>query len=142
MKYHKSVCAERIPGAAWHVIVALLAGSVAVGGCTSKPAGRPDRSVVSGTVKYKDKPVTGGRLTFISAANSGNTAMCLIHEDGTFSVGDAPLGENKVTIDTESTKPELGARYVQIPTKYSASPTTGLTFDVKLGENTADFDLK
>jgi len=47
-----------------------------------------------------------------------------------------------VTIDTESLKPELGPRYVQIPTKYSTAQTTDLTATVKPGDNMADFNLQ
>src|SRR5262245_7817127 len=85
-------------------------------GCGPKRAVRADRSVVSGTVTYQGKPVTGGVITF-TGANS-DTESGMVRENGSFYVENAPVGENKVTVDPEQIKPELGSRYIKLPAKY------------------------
>lgn len=123
------------------VFVGVIACFVATTGCSPQRAQRADRAIVSGTVNFKGKPVPGGVITF-TASESGNTAGGMLKADGTYYIEDAPFGENKVTIDPEAVKPELGSRYVQIPAKYLQAGTSGLTFKIELGENTADFNLE
>jgi hypothetical protein len=86
--------------------------------------------------------VKGGVVRFISVANPNQTSGCSIKEDGSFFVEDAPIGETRVTIDTESIGPELGSRYVKLPAKYLKPETSGLTITVLAGENTSDFALQ
>ena len=81
-------------------------------------------------------------LIFISAKDGNISASCGLQEDGTYFVSDAPIGDTKVTIETETLKTGLGPRYMQIPTKYSVPQTSGLTHTVTPGENTANFDLQ
>jgi hypothetical protein len=109
-------------------------------GCGPKRAVRADRSVVSGTVTFQGKPVSGGVITFTSS--SGDTAGGMLREDGTYYIEDAPMGDTKVSIDTESIRPELGGRYVKLPAKYVQASTTDLSHKVEGGENTADFKLE
>jgi hypothetical protein len=123
------------------VAVGIFANILATGGCGPNRVQRADRAAVTGTVTYMGKPVSGGIVTFTSASN-GATADCMLKSNGKFAVGDVPQGEVKVTIDPESIKPELGSRYVQLPAKYLSAQTSGLSFDVKPGDNTADFDLQ
>lgn len=120
------------------VVAALMLSAM---GCQSKPVQRPDRGSVSGVIRYKGSPVKGGRVAFTSSSNPNETAMCLLQEDGSYSVWDAPLGKIVVTVDTETTKPELGDRYVALPAKYAHENTSGLSLEVQLGENQKDFDL-
>lgn len=142
MGFCKSTCTARILGGRCYVVVSLLVIFAASGGCAHKPTPRLDRGAVSGTVKYKGKPMTGGRVIFISAKDAVASASCMLQENGTYMVGDAPIGETRVTIDTESIKAHIPERYVQIPAKYLSAETSGLTYDVKPGDNTADFDLQ
>lgn len=120
------------------VAVACFAGLL---GCGPQRAERSDRAIVSGTVIFKGKPVPGGVITFV-ASDSGNTAGGTLKSDGTYYIEDVPVGENKVTIDPEAIKPELGSRYVQIPAKYLQTGTSSLTFNAQSGENKADFTLE
>ena len=73
---------------------------------------------------------------------SDNTAIFMLHQNGTYDIDDVPIGDNKVTVDTEAYKPELGSRYVKVPAKYLQPETTSLTFKVEGGNNTANFDLQ
>lgn len=59
---------------------------------------------LSGTVKYKGAPVTGGTLTLSSKA--GGNYSTSIGEDGTYSLAQLPAGEATVTIETESISPQ------------------------------------
>jgi hypothetical protein len=138
----KLIGGRRVPHGTICIVVYVIAGMVSNSGCTQKAGPRPDRAYVSGTVKFKDKLVTGGTLTFVSVIDPNATAGCLIREDGTYRVADAPIGQTQIAIDTESLKPELGGRYVQIPTRYSAAQTSGLTYTIEPGKNkNADFKL-
>jgi hypothetical protein len=118
------------------LIVVIIIASVAVTiGCGPQRAERPDRAIVSGTITYQGKPVSGGNIAFI-AASGGNTASGVLKSDGSYSIDDAPIGQNQVSIDTESIKPYLGPNYVKLPEKYLSPEKSGLTFEVKAGENT------
>ena len=121
--------------------VGALVCFVATAGCSPQRRQRPGTAIVTGTVKYQGQPVTGGTLTFVSTKDPLDVATCKIRSTGTFAVADAPIGEAKVTIDTESTKPELGDRYIKLPAKYLQAATTDLTRTIEPGENKIDFDL-
>jgi hypothetical protein len=124
------------------VVVIAIACIAVTAGCGPQRAERPDRALVTGKVTYQGKPVPGGIITFMVTTGSGNTAGGMLRADGSFYMEDAPIGENQITIDTEAIKPELGSRYVQLPEKYLSPEKSGLTFDVKAGENQADFALE
>jgi hypothetical protein len=109
-------------------------------GCGPKRAVRADRAVVAGTVTFGGKPVPGGLITFNGA--NGNTDQGMLRNDGSFYVENAPIGESKVTVDTEQIKPELGSRYVKLPEKYLKPETTDLKVTVEAGTNKADFNLE
>jgi hypothetical protein len=109
-------------------------------GCGPNRAQREGRAVVSGTVTFNGKPVPGGIITFLSP--SGATAGGMLRSAGNYYIEDAPIGKNKVTVDPEAIKPELGSRYVQVPPKYLKPDMTDLKVTIEAGENRADFELK
>jgi hypothetical protein len=77
--------------------VVLAAGAA---GCS-----KPKRAPVTGTVKLKGgKLVTAGQVSFW--ANDKLVGSAAIGADGTYSVSDAPVGEDKVTVVTP--KPRMG----------------------------------
>jgi hypothetical protein len=114
--------------------------SIAISGCGPSRSVRADRARVTGTVTYQGKVVPGGKIKF--TRTDGNTAGFKLHEDGTFDIDDVPIGENKVTVDTEIYRPELGSNYVKLPEKYLKPETTNLTFKVEAGENKFDVKLE
>ena len=129
----------------------VLAALVGCGGDSSKAA-------LKGKVTYKGAPVTGGTITLIPA--SGGPFPITIKPDGSFAVGDAPVGPMKVTIETDTVSPPAAgfnmpmpkdakapevdttnqAKKVVIPAKYKSAETSGLTWDTKT-EKTKTFDL-
>ncbi len=66
--------------------------------------GGPSYTKVSGKVTYKNQPLPGGNLTFISTdKKGGNPGATDINEDGTFSLT-VPSGECVVSVTTEGLK--------------------------------------
>jgi hypothetical protein len=112
-----------------------------VAGCGG--TGRPDRTTVSGSVTYKGRPLHNAIVRFVSAADPFNASGGAIGADGSYQFGDVPIGPAKIYVDT-SAMSEFGPKSViEIPEKYADAETSGLTYDVKPGENTGvKFDLK
>jgi hypothetical protein len=129
--------------------------------------GKTKDATVSGKVTYHGQPVTGGSLT-LHPTDGGPDYPVTLNPDGTFQVAGAPLGEMKVTVETESLrnmpapgsnpygnfklppgqKPEAPppstedmGKYVKIPRKYQDVKTTPLTWTLKKGSEIKDFDL-
>ena len=119
-----------------------LAGLIGCGG-----GGGSDKATISGKVTYNDKPVTGGTLTLYSS--TGAPYPVNIKEDGTFNVsGDthrADGGGNRHR--PRAVAPPAGSTaapappHVVLPAKYKDPKTSGLTWEVKGGKNTKNFDL-
>jgi hypothetical protein len=145
-----------------------LRSLTAVGACFALTAllgcggGNGTKASLTGKVTYNSAPVTGGTISLIptSGASSGVPFPVTIKPDGTFDVGDAPMGPMKVTIETDSVSSaapsfpmpkganvpdppkETGpvAKKVVIPPKYAKPETSGLTWDTKT-EKTKNFNL-
>lgn len=84
--------------------LAVLVGIGCLGGFLSGCNKRSQGVAVNGTVAYKGKPVTGGKITFHPKAG-GPPYTAEILYDGTFVGRDVPvLGEVIVTIDTSHLK--------------------------------------
>ncbi|HZT82971.1 MAG TPA: hypothetical protein VFA26_22265 [Gemmataceae bacterium] len=118
---------------------------------------------MSGSVKYKGQPVTGGTLTLHPADGKGAPTTVNITPAGTFVATGVSPGKMKVTVETESVKGMSGGYkvpkdmskdnkvpqfdtsnmpvYVPIPKKYASAQTTPLTWDIGKGNNKQDFEL-
>jgi hypothetical protein len=112
-------------------------------GCNHEPKLRTGWATVAGTISYQGKPLPGGEVMWCTKQDG---AMILrggsIREDGTFKL-DAPTGPAKVAIHTADLKKANSARYVELPAKYADPETSGLTYQVKPGENQGvDFDIQ
>jgi len=124
---------------------------------------------VSGKVSYKGDTLGGGTVVFISEGQASEPSP--IGPDGTYHINKIPTGLVKVTVETKSAKPAAadprrpnmptappqdkappgatepyvgsGAKghYVWIPDDYGDPAKSGLTYDVKPGSQTKDFDL-
>ena len=128
-------------------------------GCGGGPA------TVSGTVTYKGAPVTGGSIT-LHFDGDKPPAGGSIDGNGKYAIQSTTLGKASVSIETESQRsmmpkqtdiaspkdgmpPEVtkmpggGAAtvYVKIPEKYSDAKRSGLTWDVKSGQQTKNWEL-
>jgi hypothetical protein len=139
-----------------------LRSLAAVGACfvlsaLSGCGGDSTKAALTGKVTYHDAPVTGGTLTLIPA--TGLPFPITIKYDGTFDIGDAPVGLMKVTINTDNVPastpgnkmpggmtppkdmkmPEVDEsktpRKVVIPANYKSADTSGLTWDTKAERN-------
>jgi hypothetical protein len=130
-------------------------------GCTTNPN---TAARVSGTVKYKDKLVTAGTVTF-HPTNAGPYTIRPIASDGTYSATDMPVGDYVVTVETESASgkapskqygggrnqqnspmptdfaPAAQGEYVPIPKKYADKKTSGFTKTLTAGRNTVNLDM-
>ena len=115
---------------------------------------RRDRGIVTGKVTYKGKTLQFGTVIF--EPETGQYATGLIQPDGTFQMktrgeGEGvPVGKSKVRFvcfagQDPSVKPDAPSRPVHgetvvmgkslIPQKYLSSETSGITVDVKPGNN-------
>ena len=109
---------------------------------------------VHGTVRLDGQPLTTGTIQFVPTA--GRVANGKINADGTYTLGTfgssdgALIGTHKVAVIAYEAggdgRPAYEVRNQTskplVPQKYMAVGTPGLTFDVKPGDNQADFDLK
>jgi hypothetical protein len=100
---------------------------------------------VTGVVKYKGQPLTGGTISFFSVAEKDKVARTGINSDGTYIAGKVPVGDVKIAVDGPG-KPSdsrLGTSHATIPTNYRKPDTSGLTWTVTSEANqTHDIDLK
>jgi hypothetical protein len=140
------------------VLHALLLLTLCIAGC-SKDA---TTGHVSGIVRLDGKPLTTGTIRFIPSA--GRPATGQIQSDGTFTLGTygkndgAIVGLHRVTVvaiqsdlnqadasDRESaTRRTTASPDVKslVPKRYNGPVSSGLTFEVKPGDNLdAEFDL-
>jgi hypothetical protein len=136
------------------LVIAALAMAAALG-CG------PSKATVTGTVTYSGQPLPSGTITFESQAGAKTVKGSAIL-NGKYTISDFPTGLVKVTVMTTppstggsappggvtTIQPTSGAaagtppgRYVPIPPKYSSPTDSGLTYEVKGGEQTKDFPL-
>jgi hypothetical protein len=102
-------------------------------GCAKKAkVSDANRDAVSGTVTLDGKPLAFGSITFVSVKDATYTTTAAIH-DGHFSIGNAPAGECRVTVETESMR-SLPKTYVPIPLKYGNAQTSGFTATILKGQ--------
>jgi len=146
--------------------VGLVLLCLVLAGCDSKNA----RAKVKGKVKFFDKHLTCGTVSFIT--KDGRTGSGNIDFDGNYEVGDAPIGECIITVTVPQPpkggpgtagppKPPPGvpearppgssgtgpapivdpSKIVAIPEKYGSKDTSNLTFTVEKGDNTHNITL-
>lgn len=109
-------------------------------GCSQKPVD-PNRTTVSGAVIYDGKPLPAGSISFESSEKGIATSTPI--KDGSYSTDRAPTGNVAIGVNTASIQYGNPAKFVPIPAKYADSATSGLSFEVKPGENAnVNFDLK
>lgn len=119
---------------------------------------------VTGTVYYKNVPLKGGNVTFVSSDKT-KSLISPIAEDGSYRIEKVPIGVVKVMVETKSldkkanlrssqppagmkggnraaTDPkEMARRYVPIPSNYSDVDKSGLEYTVQGGSQTHDIKL-
>ena len=145
-------------GVRWWVGLSVLILALCTLGCGS-PIG-----TITGTVYYKNVPLKGGNVTFVSSDKT-KSLISPIAEDGSYRIEKVPLGVVKVLVETkslaqkstlrQSTPPagmkdgnraatdpkEMARRYVAIPLNYSDVDKSGLEYTVESGNQTHDIKL-
>jgi hypothetical protein len=117
---------------------------------------------VTGVVKHKGQIVRGGVLRLISVGDERLSASGLIRGDGAYEVRNAPLGEVKVVVDTESARfgphrmikdappgaidesklpPGPSTDYTPIDRRYADPAESSLRMTVHKGEQQHDIDI-
>jgi hypothetical protein len=129
-----------------------------VAGCSNSSPHSVEHVEVSGKVLFQDKPLPGGRITFLTP-NGGFASTGIIDENGNYRIN-APVGPVKIGVDNRALQPQaqevdsriprkgrrrpvdsLKGRYVPIPPKYFMVDTSQLTYEVKLGTQTHNIVL-
>ena len=138
-------------------------------GCTpqTEDPDRPDTYPVTGVVTYNGEPVEGATVTFMATAEGGRGASGTTDSSGkyslfTFVAGDGAIAGNyavkisktnggTVANTAEEAKammeaaaggpPKMSEIKDLLPAKYKAPQTSGLTAEVKAGDNKFDFEL-
>lgn len=143
-----------------------IAAVVAVGlaGCGGPADGfTGERGSVSGTVTIDGQPLPEGCSVLFMAANGGYTGSGPVASGGTYTVfykvsAGMPVGEYLVQISPPGPKGESAptdpvamgesmrlskstANRSPVPSRYSSTTTSGLTFTLQPGANQADFAL-
>jgi hypothetical protein len=135
----------------YRMAMLLAAAAIAVG-CQRHGVNLPSAPVL-GQVTYHGKPLGYGRITFVHS--SGQAAGAGLASDGTYKLT-AYQGDNKISIvcldcdaPGSNKKPMPGieingvpANKSMIPERYANYGTSGLTFEVRPGNNKADFAMK
>ena len=148
------VVGRRLPVAALAVAVAVLV----VSGCGG--AGddfKGERGTVTGKVTYKGKPIPKGSSVLFQSETGSFSAGGITNENGEFSllykeaksvpgvkylVQIAPPPVPVVNTDpAKPPEPGASAPPLPFPVKYIGTGTSGLSFTVKAGANSADFEL-
>jgi len=145
----------------------LLSGILLLaGGCGERPPHSVDYGEVSGKVSFKNKPLPGGRVTFVTT-KWGFSGSANIDENGQYN-GKFPVGDVLIAVDNRMLEPpkvEKGkkkkqaptnpplklpgndtvpppkGKYVKIPDKYADASKSGLSFKVEKGTQTHDINL-
>ena len=125
-------------------------------GCSDRPALAP----VKGTVTLDGKPLAAGSITFEAKGLRPATGKIVngeIVELTTYDAGDGvPVGQHKVSVtatedpasavvanpgDAKAPKANYMVGKSLIPARYNDPSTSGLTADIKKGENAVEFKL-
>ena len=116
-------------------------------------AGCGRRGEISGTVRFRGKPLPAGRITFSPQNRPGAAVFSLLGEDGSYKVTGCPAGPASITVQTvvsgkgragQDTRPGPGSRPAAavIPVRYADPATSGLDYTVTPGEQQHDVDLQ
>jgi len=124
-------------------LVLLVVPALVVSGCGP---GR-ERGTLSGTVKFQGKPVTEG-MVILSDPDHGDFKTYPIRPDGTFEAKAEDgkgiwAGQYRVAVAPKLAEPEMGASKgppkipipSNIPPRYWKPETSGISVEVKEGEN-------
>lgn len=137
----------------WAAACLLFVGGLFVTNSGCNQSGNPQTYPVTGKVTYRGQPVKGG-FVMLAPQAAGHAATGNLETDGTFRLttfekndGAAP-GQYFVAIQVFPAEgaglpgAEFGNKKPPIPQRYMSETSSGLTAEIKAGENTLDFALK
>jgi hypothetical protein len=102
----------------------------------------PPTGSVSGKVTYKGQPLKGGYVAFINSSG-GQTFSAPIQEDGSYQIPKITGGSYKVTVETESLKPQGETKGVPFKgVSKEGPPKEYLPPKLNLPVNPADYGYK
>ncbi len=102
--------------------VVLLLGLLA--GC-AKPT-----STFSGKVSHRGQPLKSGVIYFLGPAPKMQMGMGTIHDDGTYSATDVPVGEVRVSFQAPG-----------VPAKYADPNTSALVYTITSDTTSLDIEI-
>lgn len=118
---------------------------------------------VSGVVRHKGTPLTGGTIRLVAAGDPNKSASGPIRGDGTYEVKNAPVGEVIAVVETDSARFDTATmlamskakganvpaapegppvKYMAIDRKYADPARSPLRGTVQKGTNKKDWDLE
>ncbi len=141
----------------------LICSALALAGCGGISS--VNDTIVTGRVIGPDgKPLGGGQITLISAADKTKGSGAAIMPDGTYTISAAPRGDCLATVETESIRlaavyrapqapkgtpviPPAGGmttpqRYIKIDKRFAKPETSGLKITVSSTKTEWDVQLK
>ena len=130
--------------ARWSLFGLLLASLAASCGCGSSRVGK-----VSGRVLLGGNPVSGGTVTFLDAGH--NPVSGVIQEDGSYTVNGVAVGTAKISVGAPQNKNPFAGRQGRggkpagtalVPEQYKNPDKSGLTYEVRAGEQEHDIKLE
>jgi hypothetical protein len=132
---------------------ALLLAMLSAAGCGSSPP----KGQVKGKVLLHGTPMRSGTVTFVGA--DGQEKLAPISSEGIYQISDLAVGEAKIGVASRppipeglknfpgppgpgpTTFPPPPEKAVEIPSKYNDPDKSGLTYDVKSGEQDHTIEL-
>ena len=105
------------------LIAAVLAAALT--GCSG-----PATSTFHGKVTYRGRPVTSGVIYFLGPAPDMRMGMGTIHDDGTYTATDVPVGEVRVAFQAPG-----------LPAEVADPNTSPLVYTIKSGTTALDIEV-
>lgn len=130
----------------WLWVIAIIAA-----GCTKSD--NPKTYPVSGKVTYKGQAVSSG-IVLLTPAENGHAATGNLEKDGTFylttfqKADGAVPGKYQVAVQAFPAEgaglpgAEFAGKPPPVPLKYMSAQSSGLTAEIKAGDNHLEFSLK
>lgn len=123
----------------------VVAGLALVMGCGK--AGPPPSAKCKGVVTYQGQPLAEAEIYFVSAQKGFSANASVNQGNYEITAGLPPasykvfLTRPRITAPPMTGAPPPAAKEFLVPDKYLSETTSGLSADVKAGENTADFKV-
>ena len=92
--------------------------------------GSPTSSTFHGTASYRGQPLTSGVIYFLGPAPQMRMGMGTIHDDGTYTATDVPVGEVRVSFQAP-----------KVPAQFADPNKSALVYNVQSGTTALDINI-